>query len=127
VLVSARDGGSERVTLTDDTGTSALATVAHGVEVEILAWRPRRGGDTRYRVVCTSGGIEGWLSATNLQARRPPPPKVVVPAAPSRRPVLPAPVPLVGAQRTRRPAAAVAVLATKTAKTATKTTKRVTR
>src|SRR5438132_385651 len=51
VTVTCRSDGSDRVTLTDDNGTSALATVAEGVEVEILAWRPRRGADTRYRVV----------------------------------------------------------------------------
>jgi hypothetical protein len=70
VVVTCRNGGSGSVTLTDDTGTRALATVDDGVEVEILAWRPRRGGDTRYRVASTTGGIEGWLGAANLQARQ---------------------------------------------------------
>src|SRR5439155_19735387 len=37
-------GGSGRVTLTDDAGTSAVATLADGIEVELLAWRPRHGG-----------------------------------------------------------------------------------
>lgn len=69
VLVSCRNGGSDHVTLTDESGTSAVATVADGVEVEILAWRPRRGGDTRYRVVSTNGGVEGWLGGASLQAR----------------------------------------------------------
>jgi hypothetical protein len=59
------------VTLTDDSGTNVLATVADGVEVEILAWLPRRGGDTRYRVTPTGGGVEGWLGAASLQPRPP--------------------------------------------------------
>src|SRR5215467_1420980 len=62
-------GGEQRVTLTDETGTNALATVADGAEVEILAWRPHRGGDTRYRVVSTGGGVEGWLGGASLRTR----------------------------------------------------------
>ena len=72
-------GSEDRVTLTDETGTSALATVAHGAEVEILAWRPHRGGDTRYRVVSTGGGVEGWLGGASLRAR-PPSPSLTVAA-----------------------------------------------
>jgi hypothetical protein len=63
---------------------SALGTVSCGIEVEIVAWRPRRGGDTRYRVVPTTGGIEGWLGAANLQPRPfVPPPRPVHAAAPA--------------------------------------------
>ena len=79
VLVTCAGGGSD-VTLTDERGTGALATVADGVEVEILAWRPRRGGDTRYRVVSMSGGVEGWVAASCLKA--PPSPARNVPSAP---------------------------------------------
>jgi len=68
VIVTCGGGGDDRVTLTDATGESALATVADGVEVEILAWRPCRGGDSRYRVVSTSG-VEGWLGGASLQPR----------------------------------------------------------
>ena len=89
VLVTSGNGRSDHVTLTDDSGTSMLGTVASGVEVEIVAWRPRRGGDTRYRVVTTRDRVEGWLGAASLQPRQlPPAPKPVL------KPVLkPAPKP----------------------------------
>ena len=92
VLVTSGNGRSDHVTLTDDSGTSMLGTVASGVEVEIVAWRPRRGGDTRYRVVTTRDRVEGWLGAASLQPRQlPPPPKPVL------KPVLkPAPKPAAG-------------------------------
>jgi hypothetical protein len=69
------------VTLTDDAGTEAVATVPEGVEVEILAWRPR-GGETRYRVSCATGGVEGWLGVGSLERTEPPPARRVVPPAP---------------------------------------------
>src|SRR5262245_46969785 len=81
VTVISGNGRSDRVTLTDDSGTSMLATVAHGVEVEIVAWRPRRGGDTRYRVVTTGDRVEGWLGAASLQPRQRPPEPKPAPAA----------------------------------------------
>ncbi len=103
VLVTSRSGGSGRVTLTDDNGTTALTTIATGVEVEILAWRPRRGGDTRYRVVLTTGGVEGWVGAESLRPHPPAPvPKVAVAVAPSARPVSPIPTASRESQRTRR-------------------------
>jgi hypothetical protein len=74
VIVTCGNGRAGEVTLTDDDGTSAVATVAGGVEVEILAWRPRRGSETRYRVVSTMGGVEGWLGAKSLRPRPTPPP-----------------------------------------------------
>jgi len=122
VLVSCRNGGSEHVTLTDESGTSPVATVADGVEVEIVAWRPRRGGDTRYRVVSTNGGIEGWLGAASLQARHPSPsPKVaVVSAAPLRT----------GPERSERsrpPRTAAENVALKTTNHSAKSTRRGTR
>src|SRR5262245_49376845 len=96
VTVISGNGRSDRVTLTDDSGTSMLATVAHGVEVEIVAWRPGRGGDTRYRVCTTGDRVEGWLAAGSLQPRRlapaPKPAPAAVPAAvvsPRRAPVRP--------------------------------------
>ena len=88
VLVTCRGSGAGGVTLMDDAGTSAVATVREGVEVEILAWRPRRGADTRYRVIPTAGGTEGWLVGSNLERRQPPPaPKLLVPAKPAAKPV----------------------------------------
>jgi hypothetical protein len=57
-----------------------VATVAHGVEVEILAWQPRRAADPRYRVRTTKDGLEGWLEAANLKPiELPPPPARIVP------------------------------------------------
>jgi hypothetical protein len=102
VVVTCRKNGSDRVTLTDENGTSALATVADGVEVEILAWRPRRGGDTRYRVVSTTGGVEGWLGAASLKPREPALAPKMATAAPSARLALPTRTPPGESQRTRR-------------------------
>ena len=84
VIVRSQSGG-DRVTLTDDSGEGALATVADGAEVEILAWRPHRGGDSRYRVVATGGEVEGWLDGASLRARPPAPsPKAATAVAPSK-------------------------------------------
>ena len=46
-----------------------------GVEVEVLAWRPRGAADTRYRVRAPDGA-DGWLPAGNLRKAlvAPPPP-----------------------------------------------------
>jgi len=61
------------VSLTDDEGKS-VSQLADGVEVEILAWRPR-GSGTRYRVQSTRGDhAEGWLAADELRAGRDPVP-----------------------------------------------------
>jgi hypothetical protein len=54
--------------LTDDTGADAQTRLADGTEVEILAWRPRGFGDTRYRVRSTRNGLEGWLAVDNLRS-----------------------------------------------------------
>ena len=96
VLVTSGSGRSDRVTLTDDSGTSTLGTVPDGVEVEIVAWRPRRGGDTRYRVVTTGDRVEGWLGAGSLKPRPapPPPPRPLVAAAPPARVVTSSRAPL---------------------------------
>ncbi len=67
VYVARSQDGPARVTLTDDAGANALATLADGNEVEILAWRPR-GSGTRYRVRSTHDGLEGWLGAGNLRS-----------------------------------------------------------
>lgn len=87
-VVTSQAGGSDRVTLTDDNGTNALATLKDGVEVQVVAWRPRRGA-TRYRVVSLDGRFEGWLGAASLKPclPPPPPPPVAVVAKPS--PALP--------------------------------------
>jgi hypothetical protein len=94
VLVTSGGNRSDRVTLTDDSGTSPLGTVAHGVEVEIVAWRPRRGGDTRYRVVTTGDRVEGWLGAASLQPRQPPPapPKPIITKPIITKPIITKPI-----------------------------------
>jgi hypothetical protein len=58
------------VALTDDAGTDALARLADGPAVEILAWRPRGSDGTRYRVRSTRNGLEGCLAVASLRAHR---------------------------------------------------------
>src|SRR5690242_14091891 len=69
VFVARSEGGPPRVTLTDDAGANALASLSDGNEVEILAWRPR-GSGTRYRVRSMGNGLEGWLGVANLRSAR---------------------------------------------------------
>lgn len=127
VIVTCRGAGADRVTLMDASGTSALATVANGVEVEILAWHPRRGGETRYRVVSTKGGVEGWLGAGSLQPRPPSPLPIAPPAAPSDRLASPTRTPSAEAERARRARTAAAGVARKTVSHPPKKAKRGTR
>jgi hypothetical protein len=87
VFVTCPSESTRHVTVTDSTGNTALATLADGAEVEILAWQPRGSGGTRYRVRLAEGAIQGWVSAANLRAPVPP---AVPPPAP--RPSLPADV-----------------------------------
>ena len=63
------------VALTDENGTASSSRLADGVEVEVLAWRPRGSEGTRYRVRASADGSAGWLSAANLRtvAVAPPP------------------------------------------------------
>ena len=108
-VVTGRDGRSSRIVLTDDDGTTALGTLAPGLEVEILAWRPYGARGTRYRVLSHAGGLEGWLGAANLVPSRLPSPvkKPAAGATPGRIPAA-GPRPLVvSAPRTGRPPVAV--------------------
>jgi hypothetical protein len=93
-LLACATDGRGRVTLTDEAGTAAVVTLSAGTEVAIVAWRPRRGGGTRYRVVVSSDGTEGWVGVASL----------------APRPVAPAPVRAVVAPpvRTGKPPAAAA-------------------
>ena len=86
MLVNCPGDGMRRVTLTDGNGSTALATLADGTEVEIVAWHPRGAGGTRYRIRATAGGIQGWLAAADLRPcpAPPPPPVVRAPAAAPR-------------------------------------------
>jgi len=76
--------GSDRITLTADDGTTALATVKAGAAVEITAWRPRRSGPALYRVRTRSSGKEGWTTASSLE-RGPVPPSPKTPATVAKR------------------------------------------
>jgi hypothetical protein len=61
------------VTLTAENGSTVLASMKAGVEVEVTAWRPRRSGPALYRVRARNGGEEGWTTSASLE-RLPPPP-----------------------------------------------------
>jgi hypothetical protein len=66
--------------------------VTDGLEVEVIAWRPRGAVETRYCVRVRSTGAEGWLPAANLRT-------VLVPLP---APALPAPQPTRIAEGRRR-------------------------
>ncbi len=97
VLVSCPSGATGRATLTDAKGTTPLATLPHGAEVEILGWQPRGAGGTRYSIRSNESGVEGWVGGESLRAPPPPapvtaglaeasrPPKASSPAAAPRR------------------------------------------
>jgi hypothetical protein len=80
VFVNSPGSPPRPVALGDESGT--LLSGEHlidGVEVEVLAWRPRGASDTRYRVRANSG-IDGWLPAGNLR-------KSLVPLPPPASPM----------------------------------------
>lgn len=76
------------IELTDEAGRAGGSTLTDGAEVEILAWRPRGSGGTRYRVQAKEAGIEGWLGVDNLRPGLTPAP----PAAPAAARTVAAPV-----------------------------------
>jgi hypothetical protein len=83
VFLNCPPGDHRRVTLTDDAGQTTRHSLADGVEVEILAWRPHAPGGARYRVqVMGPDRIEGWLGAADLRPALVPAP----PPAPATRP-----------------------------------------
>jgi len=85
VFVNCPRDGAGRVLLADDAGRTEATSLADGAEVEILAWRPRGSGGTRYRVHSMRDGLEGWLAAENLRAcRLPVSPESPLPATPPR-------------------------------------------
>ena len=80
VFVNCPGGRSGSVVLVDATGKILSAVqLADGVEVEVVAWRPRVEGDAHYRVRASSNGADGWLPAVNLR-------KLLVPLAPPTAP-----------------------------------------
>ena len=93
-FVDSAGNPSGSVALTDVSGKVFSAVhLADGVEVEVVAWRPRGATETRYRVRAPQG-VDGWLLAENLRRElvRPPAP------GPSTPPQAP-PVPDVGGRR----------------------------
>src|SRR5262249_61365711 len=72
-VLRAPAAGGDRVTLTTDDGTTALATVKAGAAVEITAWRPRRSGAPPDRRRPPARG-QGGGSAPGRPGRRPGPP-----------------------------------------------------
>ena len=82
------DGSKGSVTLMSEDGLTPLATLADGVEVEVVAWRPRRAGGTMYCVRQTSGVAEGWVAAVSLRPHPIPPRPKATPARP-KTPVRP--------------------------------------
>jgi len=86
VLVSCPSGATGRATLTDAKGTTPLATLPHGAEVEILGWQPRGAGGTRYSIRSSESGVEGWVGGESLRAPAPPPAPVTAGLAEASRP-----------------------------------------
>ncbi len=76
---------STAVVLTDDAGRNTNFRLVDGAAVEVLAWRPRGSGGTRYRVVAARTREEGWLPADQLRSAAVPPPPA--PPAPPQKPV----------------------------------------
>jgi hypothetical protein len=68
VYVACAGDRLAHVALTDDAGADALARLADGTAVEILAWRPRGSDGTRSRVRVTRDGVEGWLAVDKLRS-----------------------------------------------------------
>jgi hypothetical protein len=99
-IVRSHGEGLGRVSLTDEDGTAGLGALADGVEVEVTAWRPRRGMGALYRVRPSRGGTEGWVSASNLEAV-PRPRERPVPQAPPAAPRTKASAPKAKRTRTR--------------------------
>jgi hypothetical protein len=81
-----RSGVIARVDLMNDEGNTVIGSLADGVEVMIVAWKPGGSSGTRYCVRCTDDGLEGWLAVANLRRARtltpplPAPPPIVTPA-----------------------------------------------
>jgi hypothetical protein len=82
VFVNSIASPSRPVALGNESGTVLSGVyLVDGLEVEVLAWRPRGASDTRYRVRAPDGE-DGWLPAVNLRKSlvAPPPPATPTPA-----------------------------------------------
>jgi hypothetical protein len=84
VFVHGASDDGRPVTLTDDHGNPIAQALRDGVEVEVVAWRPRGAAGTRYRVRGAQGAVDGWLAADELRAVAVRPPAAA--EAPSARP-----------------------------------------
>ena len=83
VFVNCPASPSGSVILADENGKVRTTThLADGVEVEVVAWRPRVAGDAHYRVRAPSNGADGWLAAGNLRRTLVPLPAPEAPTAP---------------------------------------------
>jgi hypothetical protein len=87
VFVNCRTGVAQSVLLGDEGGkVMSTSSLADGVEVEVIAWRPRGPTDTRYRVRAIGGDrADGWLFAQSLRRTLIPPVEAV--ASPPTPPV----------------------------------------
>jgi hypothetical protein len=75
VFVNCPGASPGWVALEDDSGkVHSSVHLTDGVEVEVIAWRPRGPTDTRYRVRRRSDGADGWLSCGNLRTALEPTP-----------------------------------------------------
>jgi len=67
-FINCPGDGSGSAELGDELGESvSTSQLADGVDVEVLAWRPRTPTGPRYRVRALCGAAEGWLPAANLR------------------------------------------------------------
>jgi hypothetical protein len=82
VFINSTGSPSGSVPLGDESGKILSGVhLADGVEVEVLAWRPRDASGTRYRVG-VQDGAGGWLPAANLRKGRVPVPASELPPPP---------------------------------------------
>jgi len=87
VFVHCPGDPARGVILTDDAGQEVLPRLADGAPVEVIAWLPRGGASTRYRVRSASGQVDGWLGAAELRATEELGPPVAAPAPEPERPL----------------------------------------
>jgi len=76
VFINSAGSPPRPVALADESGKLLSGDyLIDGLEVEVVAWRPRGATDTRYRVRAPDGA-DGWVPAGNLRRSlvAPPPP-----------------------------------------------------
>lgn len=92
VFMHCRAGASRSVPLGDEGGRELSgASLTDGVEVQVVAWRPRGPTDTRYRVRTMTGErLEGWVFAQELRRSLIPAAEVAASAPAATTPAHPA-------------------------------------